>query len=38
MVTHEDSVATHARRIIHVMDGLIESDENAEDGKTEDRR
>lgn len=26
MVTHEDHVATYARRIIHVMDGLIESD------------
>jgi putative ABC transport system ATP-binding protein len=26
MVTHEDSVATYARRIIRVMDGLIESD------------
>jgi putative ABC transport system ATP-binding protein len=30
MVTHEDSVATYARRIIHVMDGLIESDETHE--------
>lgn len=26
MVTHEDSVATYAKRIIRVMDGLIESD------------
>ncbi len=26
MVTHEDHVATYAHRIIHVMDGLIESD------------
>ena len=33
MVTHEDSVATHARRIIHVMDGLIESDEETEDAR-----
>jgi putative ABC transport system ATP-binding protein len=27
LVTHEDEVATHARRIIHVRDGLIASDE-----------
>lgn len=33
MVTHEDSVATHARRIIHVMDGLIEADEETEDAR-----
>ncbi len=26
MVTHEDDVATYARRIVRVMDGLIESD------------
>ncbi len=26
MVTHEEHVATYAKRIIHVMDGLIESD------------
>ena len=38
IVTHEDHVAAYARRIIHVMDGLIESDHKTEDGKTEDRR
>lgn len=27
LVTHEDSVARHARRMIHLRDGLIESDE-----------
>jgi len=27
LVTHEDEVATHARRIIHVRDGLIDSDQ-----------
>jgi len=27
MVTHEDSVATYARRVVRVMDGLIESDQ-----------
>jgi putative ABC transport system ATP-binding protein len=26
MVTHEDEVAAHARRIVRVKDGLIESD------------
>ena len=26
MVTHEDEVATYARRIIHVRDGLISDD------------
>ncbi len=27
LVTHEDDVATYARRTIHVRDGLIASDE-----------
>jgi len=27
MVTHEAEVARHARRIIHLRDGLIEKDE-----------
>ncbi|MCX6873165.1 MAG: ABC transporter ATP-binding protein [Verrucomicrobia bacterium] len=31
MVTHEEHVATYARRIIQVMDGLIESDVKIED-------
>jgi putative ABC transport system ATP-binding protein len=26
MVTHEDEVASHAKRIVRVRDGLIESD------------
>ena len=29
MVTHEDDVASHARRIIHVDDGLISEDSTA---------
>ena len=28
MVTHEDEVAAHAKRGIHVRDGLIEHDKN----------
>ena len=35
LVTHEADVARHARRTIHLRDGLIESDEPAEDKKTE---
>jgi len=27
MVTHEAEIAKHARRIIHLRDGLIEKDE-----------
>jgi putative ABC transport system ATP-binding protein len=38
MVTHEDHVASYARRIIRVMDGLIESDQITEVGKTADRK
>jgi len=31
MVTHEDDVAAHARRIVRLRDGLLQSDEpNAE--------
>ena len=26
MVTHEEDVASHAKRIIHVIDGLISED------------
>jgi putative ABC transport system ATP-binding protein len=33
LVTHEADVARHARRTIHLRDGLIESDEVAEDKK-----
>jgi putative ABC transport system ATP-binding protein len=33
MVTHEDEVAACARRIIHVRDGLISSDEMSGDGR-----
>ena len=29
LVTHEPDIARHARRIVHLRDGLIESDENA---------
>ena len=31
LVTHEDEIARHARRIIRLRDGVIESDENIED-------
>jgi putative ABC transport system ATP-binding protein len=27
LVTHEDFIARHARRIIHLKDGMIESEE-----------
>jgi hypothetical protein len=27
-VTHERDIAAHARRAVHLRDGLIESDEN----------
>ena len=30
MVTHEAEVAEHARRILHIRDGLIEQDERRE--------
>src|SRR4051795_4425123 len=30
LVTHEPDIARHARRAIHLRDGLIESDDNAE--------
>jgi putative ABC transport system ATP-binding protein len=30
MVTHEAAVATHARRVLHIRDGLIEQDERRE--------
>ena len=30
MVTHEAEVATHARRVLHIRDGLIEQDERRE--------
>jgi ABC-type lipoprotein export system ATPase subunit len=26
MVTHEDEVAAHANRVIHIRDGLVDSD------------
>ena len=33
VVTHEENVARHARRILRIHDGLIASDEAARDGK-----
>jgi putative ABC transport system ATP-binding protein len=30
LVTHEPDIARHARRAIHLRDGLIESDDSAE--------
>ncbi len=30
LITHEQDIATHARRIVHVRDGLIEQDERIE--------
>src|SRR5947207_15543804 len=35
LVTHEADIASHARRTIRLRDGLIESDEPAEDKKAE---
>jgi putative ABC transport system ATP-binding protein len=29
LVTHEEQIAEHARRIVHLRDGLVESDELA---------
>ena len=33
VVTHEENVARHARRIVRIHDGLIASDEPTNDGK-----
>jgi len=35
MVTHERNIAEHAKRIIHLKDGLIEKDESAAEWKNE---
>ena len=36
MVTHEAEVAEHAKRVLHIRDGLIERDvrQNGHDGET----
>jgi len=36
VVTHEEDIAKHARRIVRLRDGLIASDERSADGRTHD--